>query len=212
MKGECRNGAAIVRPPGHHACRDNCSGFCYINNVLVAAFGALTRNPDLKILIVDWDVHYHSGTSDILKRTTYTSSQIVVFSMHRYDHGCFFPGDKEGATGSYHHGRIVNKEFNMPRGRRTIPGDEQYNTELSKFLSSYKHMYGEPDIIIVSCGFDAAKGDPLGGFNITPQGYYDMTTQLMRASNGKVAMVLEGGYNISVITDSAIACTKAMMN
>lgn len=206
------NGFAVVRPPGHHASHSDCSGFCYVNNVLVAAFRALAEDPSLKILIVDWDVHYHLGTSDIIQQTNYTSSQIVVYSIHRFDHCTFYPGHPEGATGSYHDGRIINTGFNMPRKSKhgPIPGDVEYNKALSKFLDSYQQMYGKPDIVIVSCGFDAAHGDPLGGFKVTPKGYYDMTRQLMHVANGKVAMVLEGGYNVPVITRSAVACAEAL--
>jgi acetoin utilization deacetylase AcuC-like enzyme len=201
------SGFAIVRPPGHHACHDDCAGFCYINNVLVASINALTNNPNLKILVVDWDVHYHSGSTSIISSMDYTAQQLTVFSMHRYDHQCFYPGDPMGETGSYLDDRIINKGFNATR--KFIPGDAEYNAALAEFITEYNGRCGVPDIIIVSCGFDAAKGDPLGGFRVTPSGYADMTRQLMNFSK-KVALVLEGGYNIKVIQKCAIACMEVL--
>jgi len=201
------SGFAIVRPPGHHACHDDCTGFCYINNVMVSAINALTKNTELKILVVDWDVHYHSGSADIISKTDYTAQQLTVFSIHRYDQQCFYPGDPMGKSGSYLNNRIVNKGFDTNPG--FIPGDEDYNTALTEFIADYNERCGVPDIIIVSCGFDAAEGDPLGGFKVTPKGYADMTRQLMNFC-GKVALVLEGGYNIKVIRSCAMACMESL--
>jgi len=204
-----KSGFAIVRPPGHHACHDDCAGFCYINNVMVSAISALVDNPELKILVVDWDVHYHAGSTDIVRNTDYTAQQLTVFSIHRYDHQCFYPGDPMGETGSYLDNRIINKGFNATR--KFIPGDKEYNTALAEFIAEYNGRCGVPDIIIVSCGFDAAKGDPLGGFIVTPKGYADMTSQLVKFC-GKVALVLEGGYNISVIQKCAMACMESLLH
>jgi acetoin utilization deacetylase AcuC-like enzyme len=205
---DIESGFAIVRPPGHHACRDDCAGFCYINNVMVAAINALTDDPQLHILVVDWDVHYHSGSADIIQAVDYTAQQLTVFSIHRYDHQCFYPSDEMGKTGSYLDDRIINKGFNT--SKKNIPGDAEYTSALAEFLTEYDEQHGRPDIIIVSCGFDAAKGDPLGGFKVTPQGYKGMTEQLMDFS-GKVALVLEGGYNINVIQKCAIACMESLL-
>jgi len=200
------SGFAIVRPPGHHACYDKWSGFCYLNNVMIASLNVLNRDPSLKILVIDWDIHYHSGTADIIANSSFTASQLVVFSMHRGD---FFPGDDMSLTGSYHNGQVVNKEFYMPKSRKDIPSDKEYNDALGEFLESYQEKYDSPDIIIVSCGFDAAKGDPIGGFRVTPDGYYDMTKQLLKVCP-KVALILEGGYNLTVIPKCAVSCMKAL--
>lgn len=200
------SGFAIVRPPGHHACHDKWSGFCYLNNVMIASLSALTRNPALKILVVDWDIHYHSGSADIIKNSSFTAEQLVVFSMHRGD---FFPGDDMSLTDSYYNGQVVNKEFYMTKRRKDIPGDMEYTHALAEFLVNYKKNYGSPDIIIVSCGFDAVKGDPIGGFRVSSNGYYSMTKQL-REVCPNVALVLEGGYNCKIIPKCAVACMNAL--
>ena len=205
-----QNGFALVRPPGHHARSGKCAGFCYVNNVMVAALSALRHNSDLKILVVDWDVHYHSGTADIIQKQSCSAEQLTVLSLHRYDNGKFYPGDKMGATGTYSDGRIVNIGFDM-RKKGPVPGDALYTETLQKFTAQYQSRHGRPDIILVSCGFDAARGDPLGGFDVTPKGYGDMT-KILKELCPKVAIVLEGGYNVPIITECAKQCIIALDN
>jgi histone deacetylase 6 len=203
LSGKIVNGFAAVRPPGHHARKDGCCGFCYINNVMVAALSALNKNPSLQILIVDWDIHYHSGSTDILKDTPYNARQLTIFSLHRYDNGGFYPYDEEGKTGTYYDGRIVNVGFN------DSPGDKEYLEQLNQFLTEYTKNLGTPDLIIVSSGFDAARGDPLGQYDVTPEGYKQMTL-LLKSICPKVAIVLEGGYNIRIITKCSQSCIDAL--
>jgi acetoin utilization deacetylase AcuC-like enzyme len=201
-KGSINHGFAIIRPPGHHASRGRCSGFCFLNNVMIAALDALEQVH--RVLIIDWDVHYHQGTEDIVENTEYDADRLTVFSMHRYDRGNFFPGGKSGRTGTKHNGKIVNVGFNG------VCGDKEYTRTLQTFLDNYVHKIGTPDLILVSCGFDAAEGDPLGGYKVTPQGYADMTKQLLKVSP-RVVMALEGGYNLEVIPKCARACIQTMI-
>lgn len=203
VNGNIDHGFAIVRPPGHHAFRSQCRGFCFLNNVMIAALEALEHM--YRVLIVDWDVHYHQGTEDIIQSTQYTADRLTVFSMHRYDGGCFFPGGTDGETGTKCDGRIVNVGFN------SVKGDKEYVECLQTFLENYVQNTGKPDMILVSCGFDAAKGDPLGGYAVTPSGYAAMTRKLLEVSP-KVVMVLEGGYNLKVIPQCARACIETMIN
>lgn len=201
MQGGC--GFAVVRPPGHHAEYDRPEGFCYLNNVMIAALDALATGSAERILIVDWDVHYHHGSADILSRQCHlTADQLQIFSMHRYDNGNFYPGTPKGATGTYYNGRITNYGFN------TVGNDQNYVEALKEFIDQYLKG-GRPDIIIVSCGFDAAEGDPIGGFEVTPQGYYEMTRVLLGACS-QVALVLEGGYNLDILPSCANACMQAL--
>lgn len=199
------SGFAVVRPPGHHAGCSKAEGFCYINNVMVATMNALETGLAKRILVVDWDVHYHHGTSMIIyDKPDLTADMLTVFSMHRYDNGKFYPGKKRGSTGSYHRGMIVNHGFNR------YAEDTHYQNVLGQFLDKYVRETGTPDLIVVSCGFDAAKGDPIGGFGVTPDGYYQMT-KLLKSICPKVAMVLEGGYNLDVLPDCAEACIRALL-
>lgn len=197
-------GFAIVRPPGHHAECSSPKGFCYINNVMVAALNVIHLVK--RILIVDWDVHYHFGTADIInKHPELTPQQLTVFSMHRFDNGRFYPRKKSGATGVRSKGRIVNHGFNG------YADDQQYISVLQSFLERYRvEMSASPDVIIVSCGFDAAKGDPIGGFGVTPNGYYEMTKMLHKFCP-KLALILEGGYNLDVLPECAQACIAGLL-
>jgi len=198
------NGFAVVRPPGHHAAGDHCSGFCYFNNVMVAAFRALDTKKASRILVVDWDVHYHLGTERILENTKYTSEQILVYSMHRYDNANFFPSSTNGKTGTRCEGRVVNTGFNQ------TGTDDLYTKTLESFIQKYRDRYGSPDLIIVSAGFDAAKGDPIGGYDLTPDGYRKMT-RMLKELCPRVAIVLEGGYNLEMIPRCAEACVEALI-
>lgn len=203
--GDVQCGFAIVRPPGHHAHYGRAEGFCYLNNVLIAAYAALRKQQFRRVLIVDWDIHYHLGTEEILQRTRfpYTAEQLTVFSIHRHDYGKFYPGGQHGRTCTKHGGRVVNVGLNEPSG------DHRYLDELRKFLDSYTEA-GNPDLILVSCGFDAARGDPLGQYDVTPRGYAEMTGLLLEKCPN-VIMALEGGYDLKAISTCGRAVIQALI-
>ena len=204
---ECSRGFAIVRPPGHHASYNKESGFCWLNNIMIGAMSALSRPNVNRVLIVDWDVHYHLGTADILAKVSDKKEKpddITVFSMHRFDNGEFFPGAGSGRTSVRHNGRVVNQGFNGPYG------DKEVITALQGFLEDYETVgtrlgHGPPDLILVSCGFDAAEGDLLGGCHVTPAAYAVMTKMLVDVCP-RVGMVLEGGYSLPVLQE----CSRAV--
>lgn len=204
LNNEYDRGFAIVRPPGHHATRGGCAGFCYFNNVALAALSATKQGK--KVWIIDWDVHYHHGTHSIL----HDKENIMVYSIHRYDDGSFYPFKlKEGQSGITNAGGIgatfINDGFNGSQG------DSYYLSSFVKYLLSSKYQTLKPDIILVSCGFDAALGDPLGDCLVTPKGYYEMTRILIDICP-KVVLALEGGYNLESISRSAVACTRALLD
>uniref|UniRef100_M4EKM2 histone deacetylase n=1 Tax=Brassica campestris TaxID=3711 RepID=M4EKM2_BRACM len=193
-EGELDCGFAIVRPPGHHAEADEAMGFCLFNNVAVAASYLLNQRPDLgikKILIVDWDVHHGNGTQKMF----WKDPRVLVFSVHRHDGGSFYPTGDDGDYDKVGEGAGEGFNINVPweQGRRC--GDEDYIAVWDHILIPVTKEFN-PDLILLSAGFDAAIGDPRGRCFVTPYGYSVMLKKLMEFAQGKIVMALEGGYNL----------------
>ncbi|EEF47766.1 histone deacetylase 5 [Ricinus communis] len=207
-KGELDSAAAIVRPPGHHAEHDKAMGFCLFNNVAVAASFLLDENPELgikKILIVDWDVHHGNGT----QKTFWKDPRVLFFSVHRHEFGSFYPANDDGFYTMIGEGPGAGYNINVPweNGRC---GDADYLAVWDHILIPVAKEFN-PDMIIISAGFDAAVGDPLGGCRITPYGYSVMLKKLMDFANGKIVLALEGGYNLESIANSFFACMEVLL-
>jgi len=204
LSGELDKGLAVVRPPGHHAVEHKAMGFCLLNNVAMAAKIALSAGLN-RVLIVDWDVHHGNGTYEMFK----TDPRVLFFSTHRYDKGSFYPclpgaspqdvGEAEGQ------GYSVNVGWN-----ESMVGDEPYKWAWEYVLLPMAKAF-DPELILISAGFDAARGDPLGGCDITPSGYAHMLSSLLPFANGKIVVVLEGGYNLSSISASYAACAAVLL-
>ncbi|KAL3693534.1 hypothetical protein R1sor_007185 [Riccia sorocarpa] len=208
-QGEIRSGAAVVRPPGHHAESDAAMGFCLFNNVAVAAHVLAHGQPSLggvkKVLIVDWDVHHGNGTQHMF----WQDPQVLYLSVHRYDDGFFYPGSEDGDLDKVGEGAGLGFNVNVPWPRRGY-GDQDYLAVFDYVLMPIAHEF-QPDLVLVSGGFDSARGDPLGGCQLTPAGYHRMTQRLMELAGGRVILALEGGYNLSSISESYLACMKALL-
>ncbi|GBG75386.1 hypothetical protein CBR_g20016 [Chara braunii] len=206
--GELKSGIAIVRPPGHHAEADAAMGFCLFNNVAVAAHVLLHCKPKLgikKVLIVDWDVHHGNGTQHMF----WQDPQVLYFSVHRYDFGMFYPCLEDADFNKVGEGPGAGYNVNVPWPKGGF-GDADYLAAWDQVLMPIARAY-EPDIVLVSAGFDSAMGDPLGGCMVTPCGYSNMTHQLLELANGKVAIILEGGYNLESVARSVEACTSVLL-
>lgn len=208
-KGDLNSAFAIVRPPGHHAEQDEPMGFCLFNNVAVAASYLLNERPEYgirKILIVDWDVHHGNGT----QKAFWKDPRVLFFSVHRYDFGCYYPATDAGSHVMIGEGPGKGYNINVPweHGRC---GDPDYFAVWDIILIPVVKEFN-PDIIIVSSGFDAAINDPLGGCCITPYGYAVMLSKLMEFAQGKIVLALEGGYNLKSIASSALACVDVLLD
>ncbi len=194
---------ALVRPPGHHAERDRAMGFCLFNNVAVAAHSALRRLGMRRVLIFDWDVHHGNGTMQAF----WESDSVLFVSVHQSP---LYPGtgriDEIGA------GRGTGYTVNIP-----LPagqGDDEYSAVVSRVVGPLAHAW-QPQLIIVSAGFDIARGDPLAGMLVSPAGFARMTGQLLAASRtccpGRLVLVLEGGYQLAALAGGVVAVLEALV-
>ncbi|PIN00900.1 Histone deacetylase complex, catalytic component RPD3 [Handroanthus impetiginosus] len=207
-KGELDSAFAIVRPPGHHAEEDSPMGFCLYNNVAVATSYLLNERKELginRILIVDWDVHHGNGTQKMF----YKDRQVLFFSVHRYDNGSFYPATDDADYVMTGEGPGAGYNINVPWGNGRC-GDADYLAVWDHILIPVAKEFN-PDMIIISAGFDAAIGDPLGGCRVSPYGYSIMLAKLMEFAGGKIVMALEGGYNLNSIAYSVQACVDVLL-
>ncbi|EEH17458.2 hypothetical protein PABG_00021 [Paracoccidioides brasiliensis Pb03] len=204
---QVKNAIAVIRPPGHHAEHNKTMGFCLFNNVCVAArvcqreFGEKCR----KILILDWDVHHGNG----IQKAFYDDPNILYISLHVYRDGSFYPGGDEGNWDHCGEGNGLGKNINIPWPTQGM-GDGDYMYAFQEVIMPIAYEF-DPDLVIISAGFDAAAGDELGGCFVTPPCYAHMTRMLMNLAGGKVAVCLEGGYNFRSISKSALAVTRTLM-
>jgi acetoin utilization deacetylase AcuC-like enzyme len=190
------NGSAFaaVRPPGHHALASRGMGFCLINHVVVAARHAQRAGRD-RVLIIDWDVHHGNGTQALVE----TDASIRYVSLHQHP---WYPGT--GAASE----RGVGNIFNVPRAPGKPP--QLYVGDLWAAIVAATTEW-KPDLVLLSAGFDAMAGDPLGGFTLEPEHYTDLTRRLRdRLPGTPVAGLLEGGYVPSRIAEGVVAHLRGL--
>jgi len=202
-----RNAIAIIRPPGHHAESDGASGFCIFNNVPIAARVCQKDFPETcrKVLILDWDVHHGNGIQHVFE----TDPNVLYISLHVYKDRNFYPYLEDANYMYCGEGPGRGKNVNIPWADHGM-GDSEYIYAFQEVVMPIA-MEFDPDLVIISAGFDAAEGDVLGGCHVTPACYAHMTHMLMRLAQGKIAVCLEGGYNLRSIARSALAVTRTLM-
>lgn len=204
---QVKNGIAVIRPPGHHAERERPMGFCFFDNVAIAAKVCQIDYPDecRKILILDWDVHHGNG----IQQAFYSDPNVLYISIHVHENGFFYPN---GPYGDHLHcgaGAGIGYNVNIPWPSKGM-GDADYLYAFQKIVMPVAHEFN-PNVVIIAAGFDAAQGDLLGGCYVSPAGYAHMTHMLMSLAEGRVAVCLEGGYNLKAISKSALAVTRVLM-
>jgi histone deacetylase 6 len=207
LMGHVRNAIAIIRPPGHHAESTEPSGFCIFNNVPIAARVCQNDFPETcrKIMILDWDVHHGNG----IQHAFYDDPNILYISLHVFKGGSFYPGNPDADLTYCGEGPGLGRNVNIPWEDHGM-GDAEYIYAFQQVVIPIVSEF-DPDLVIISAGFDAAEGDALGGCHVTPAGYAHMTHMLMRVAQGKMAVCLEGGYNLRSISRSALAVTRTLM-
>jgi acetoin utilization deacetylase AcuC-like enzyme len=184
LAGEIDNGYALVRPPGHHAVKSGAMGYCLFSNIGVAINVAQKNNPDIKVAVVDWDVHHGNGTQDVF----YDDPNVLTISLHQ---DRLYPRES-----GMRDEKGVGTNINIPLPAGTGNGGYLYAFEavVKPALLKFK-----PDLIVVASGFDSCVYDPLGRMMVTAHGYAQMTKILMecaaQTSHNRLIIAHEGGYS-----------------
>ena len=189
----------VTRPPGHHAEKNKAMGFCVINNISVAANYLISKYDYKKIAVLDWDCHFGNGSYDILK----SNKNVFFSSLHQYP---YYPGGgTEDQKGEY------NNILNVP-----LPA----GTNSREYFDAYEHVLKrlrefKPEFILMSAGFDAHKQDPLCQLNLESRDYYEITRRALETTkdfcDGKVVSILEGGYDLDALAESANEHVNALL-
>ncbi len=202
LGGEIRSGLAAVRPPGHHAEANRSMGFCLFNNVAVATRALQAEMGNPRILIFDWDVHHGNGTQHSFE----SDPDVLYISTHQFP---FYPGS--GDFNEVGIGRGVGATINLPMPAGC--GDSEYIGLVQRIVVPAALAFA-PDLILISCGFDAHRDDPLASMDLSIDGYRGMAS-LMRSlaeslCGGRIAYILEGGYALSGVREGACAVLESL--
>lgn len=200
---EARRGFALTRPPGHHATADRSMGFCLLNNVALAAEYLIQEHGARKLAIVDLDLHHGNGTQDIF----YARGDVIYISTHQYPH---YPGTgwiNETGSGE---GSMANANLPLP----PYSGDREFQRGMDEFILPILDRI-QPEMLLVSYGFDPHFADPLGNLQLSSGGYGELIHKLANWSDincqGRIALFLEGGYDLQAAQACSLAVTAALL-
>ncbi|MGL5078945.1 MAG: histone deacetylase family protein [Waterburya sp.] len=186
----------LARPPGHHATRDTAMGFCLFSNAAIAAEYALTKPGVKRVGILDWDVHHGNGTEAIVR----DNPQIAYCSLHQ--HPCY-PGTGEDKNEHGQYQNILN--LPMAAGSKIADYQQVFEQEVIPFWQNW-----QPDILIVSAGYDANRDDPLAGISLEPTDYKLLTQSILQITNCPL-FGLEGGYHLEALAQSVVATLSSCL-
>ncbi|MBV7337091.1 histone deacetylase [Chloroflexi bacterium TSY] len=202
MTGIADNGFALVRPPGHHAVPNRAMGFCLFSNVAAAARWAQDQHNIERVLIVDFDVHHGNGTQDIF----YDDPSIFFFSIHQYPH---YPGT--GAANEIGSGDARGTTVNVPAP--PYSGDQGYLAAFQSILVPVARRF-QPELILLSAGFDGHWMDPLANTQLSIAGYNRLVEELISLStelcDGRLVCALEGGYHLDVLPHCVLTTLRTL--
>jgi acetoin utilization deacetylase AcuC-like enzyme len=201
-RGERDNAFVATRPPGHHATRDRAMGFCLFNTIAITARWLQAHHLAERVLVVDWDVHHGNGTQDIF----WEDPSVFYLSLHQAP---WWPGtgrasERGGGAGE---GATLNVE--LPAGRSRAAYLRTFEGALDRAFAAAR-----PDFVLVSAGFDALAGDPLGGLLLEPEDFHGMTRRVIgraeETGNPRLVAMLEGGYDPPRTGAAALAVLRAL--
>jgi len=195
-----------VRPPGHHAEHDSAMGFCFFNNVAIAAEFLRTHFGYQRILIFDFDVHHGNGTQHLFEE----NAQVLYASTHQYPRTCY-PGTGYANETGFGLGKGFTLNFPMPPGTSDEKYLEFFHNRIIPQFEEYK-----PDFILLSAGFDGHIRDPLAMLNLTENCYREITktmrTLAEKFAGGRMVSLLEGGYDLEALALSVEAHIQELLN
>lgn len=196
IDGNEKRAFCAVRPPGHHAEANRAMGFCIFNNIAVAAAHALERELE-RVAIVDWDVHHGNGTQNAF----YSCGDVFYVSLHQYP---AYPGTGRPEETGEKAGAGTTLNLPLPPGTGSLQFEEMFNARVIPALTDYN-----PELILISAGFDAHVSDPLAAIRLETETFGTITRLLVElaetCAHGRIISFLEGGYNLDALRDS-VAC------
>ena len=202
MQGEQSAAVLAARPPGHHATASQAMGFCLLNNVAVAAASALAHGAE-RVAILDWDVHHGNGTQAIFE----SDPRVLFASLHQWP---LYPGT--GRSDEIGRGEGGGTTLNLPLPPGSTGRD--YAAALNRVVFPAFEQF-RPDVLFVSCGFDAHRDDPLGGMQLSDHDYGAFTeaswSLARKLGAARLGVVLEGGYDLGALERAGHAVARALL-
>lgn len=203
IEGDIESAFALVRPPGHHATRTDAMGFCLFNNIAIAARLAVQKHGLERILIVDFDVHHGNGTQDVF----YHDPKVLYLSTHQYP---LYPGTGRVEDTGVAGGRDCTVNIPLP----PWSGDREYLLAFEQIVVPVARRF-QPQIILVSAGYDAHWADYISSMQVTVGGYARMVTILKQLASelcqGRLVLALEGGYHLQALAHSMKATIEVLL-
>jgi len=204
MNGEIKNCFCAVRPPGHHAERSQAMGFCYFNNVAIAARYLQKQHAIERVVVIDWDVHHGNGTQHIFEN----DATIFYVSFHQDPASCY-PGTGWAAEEGIDNGQGYTLNFPMAPGA----GKGEYLEAMQKVSQAMDTF--KPEFILISAGFDAHLADPLAHIKLNRSAYEELTRRIKKIAEkyakGRLVSALEGGYNLKALAESVQTHIQVLM-
>ncbi len=204
MAGEAQNAFIVARPPGHHAEQDKAMGFCMFNSAAITALHAQQAHGCTRVAVVDFDVHHGNGTQEIF----YEDPNVLYMSTHQWP---LYPGT--GALEETGTGAGEGATINIPLPAYTGDGDLIH---VFKQILTPKALAFNPDLVIVSAGYDAHWMDPIGGMNITVSGFADIMQEILmwarECAGNRLIAALEGGYNTNALAHSVLTTIRLLQD
>jgi acetoin utilization deacetylase AcuC-like enzyme len=200
LDGAVNHALAVVRPPGHHAEHAKAMGFCLINNVAVGLMAARARGVR-RMAVLDFDVHHGNGTQHSFDN----DAEVFYASTHQFP---FYPGTgSAGERGA--HGNVLNVPLASGSGDAVFLG--AWEKKIGPALAAF-----HPELLLVSAGFDAHEDDPIGGLEVTTEGYRELARLIkgwaVQHTRGRTVWALEGGYNLLALGESVVACLEVLLD